>query len=103
MTPPGFEAATFRLVSQCLKQLRHRVPRLTTKLTLIEDKILFLTVIKHVTFVSMPRVGRTVQNHGKRTYEEFDRRQKYSKKTGSDKTHCPIVSYVEYIIQCVYK
>ena len=23
-----------------------------------------------------------VKNHGKRTYEEFDRRQKYSKKTG---------------------
>ena len=37
MTPSGIERATFRLVAQCLNQLRHRVPRVVFRGCIIQS------------------------------------------------------------------
>ena len=39
MTPSGTEPATFRLVAQCLNQLRHRVPLSVARSVLVSSKV----------------------------------------------------------------
>jgi hypothetical protein len=42
MTPSGIEPSTFRLVAQCLNQLRHRVPPHCVRL--VNSKVIALTI-----------------------------------------------------------